>query len=147
MLSAVTRSATFLSASCSLFSPHWIGKTKDCFRPCVAMRVIHLTLHSVCSWLCRWTKYKKLVSIIFFHFQMKWKKCARWTPRSKTPVVGWGRKLPLSLTQLHAMKHTRVWGYCFFQSWHYVKVTCQLHVPPALPPKNALPITMKQIAG
>jgi len=75
------------------------------------------------------------------------KKSARGTPRSKTSVAGWGRKLPLSLIQHHAMKHTEVWGYCFTQSWHYVEVIFQLHVPPALPPKNAAPITIKQISG
>lgn len=147
MLSAATRSATFLSASCYVFSPHWIGKTKDSFPSlcCNESNTFEITLSVLLTGSLN--KVQKISKHHLRSLPTEMKKSARWTPRSKKPVTRWGRKLPLSLIHHHAMKHTGAWGYCLIQSWHYVKVICQLHVPPALPPKNAPPITIKQISG
>ena len=144
MLSAVTRSDTFLSASCSLFSPH---KTKDCFPSlcCNDSNTFDITLSVLLT-----GSLNKVQTIGKHHLRSlptEMKNSARWSPTSKTPVAGWGRNLPLSVIQHHAMKHTGAWGYCFIQSWHYVKVTCQFHVPPDLPLENKPPITTQQIVG
>jgi hypothetical protein len=74
MLSAVTRSATFLSASCYLFSPQWIGKTKDCFPSlcCKESNTLEITLSVLLAGSLN--KVQKTVSIIFVHFQLKWKQ-------------------------------------------------------------------------
>lgn len=114
-------------------SPHWISKTKECFPSlcCNESNTFDITL----SVLLRGSlnKIQKINKHHLRSLPTELKKSARWTPRSKTLVAGWSRKVPLSLLQHHAMNHTGAWGYCFIQSWHYVKGTLSFASRPLYP--------------